>query len=173
MMKVQFVWYVVAFTAFALLLGCDAKQSKTASDSSKSADRAQDAVGDQKDHSEAGHSHGAGPHDGTIADWGGGKFHAEFTVDHDKQEATVYILAGDEKTLAPIDAAEITVAIKDPDFHVELKANSQAGDSDGKASRFVGNHENFGIVREYEGSISGTVDGTPYSGYFKEAAHDD
>ena len=29
-----------------------------------------------------GHSHGAGPHDGTLADWGGGKYHVEFTVDH-------------------------------------------------------------------------------------------
>ena len=46
--------------------------------------------------------HGAGPHDGTLADWGGGKYHVEFTVDHDKQEATVYILGGDEKTPSPI-----------------------------------------------------------------------
>ena len=51
--------------------------------------------------------HGAGPHDGTLADWGGGKYHVEFTVDHGKQEATVFILGDDEKTASPIKAAEI------------------------------------------------------------------
>ncbi|HRA89307.1 MAG TPA: hypothetical protein PK992_14580, partial [Planctomycetaceae bacterium] len=45
---------------------------------------------------EHAHGHGAGPHDGTLADWGGGKYHVEFTVDHDKQEATVYVLGSDE-----------------------------------------------------------------------------
>ncbi|MCO8123365.1 hypothetical protein NHH03_16565 [Stieleria sp. TO1_6] len=42
------------------------------------------------DHSVAGHGHRAGPHDGTIADWGGGKYHVEFTVDHGKTQATAY-----------------------------------------------------------------------------------
>jgi hypothetical protein len=50
------------------------------------------------------HVHGTGPHGGTIADWGGGKMHIEFTVNHDKQEATVYILGKDEKTATPIAA---------------------------------------------------------------------
>ena len=52
----------------------------------------------------------AGPHDGAVADWGGGKFHVEFTVDHDKQEGTVYILAADEKTPTPIAAQEIQLS---------------------------------------------------------------
>jgi hypothetical protein len=125
-----------------------------------------------KGHDEEGHAHGEGPHGGTVADWGGGKFHVEFTVDRNKKEGTVYVLGGDEKTPSPIDAAEITLAIKDPAFSVALKASPQEGDPEGKASRFVGNHDNLGIVKEYEGSMSGVVDGTPYSGNFKEVPHD-
>jgi hypothetical protein len=38
-------------------------------------------------HAAGDHEHGAGPHGGTLADWGGGKYHVEFTVDHDAKEA--------------------------------------------------------------------------------------
>lgn len=118
-----------------------------------------------------GHSHGAGPHDGTLADWGGGKYHVEFTVDHDKQEATVYVLGDDEKSASPIPAEEIQLSIKDPPMQVTLKASPQEGDPEGSASRFVGNHEGLGAVQEYEGTITGVIDDTPYSGNFKEEAH--
>lgn len=123
-------------------------------------------------HSVAGHGHGAGPHDGTIADWGGGKYHVEFTVDHDKTQATVYVLGGDEKTPAPINAATIELNIVDPEMMVTLNASPEDSDPDGKASRFIGTHDKLGVVQEYEGSMTGVIDGTPYSGDFKEEAHD-
>ena len=123
------------------------------------------------DHSHSGH--GAGPHDGTLADWGGGKYHVEFTVDHDKQEATVYILGDDEKTASPIKAEEIQLSISDPVMQVTLKAAPQEGDPEGSASHFVGNHESLGVVQEYAGTITGVVDDTPYSGDFKEEPHGD
>ena len=117
--------------------------------------------------------HGAGPHGGTLADWGGGKYHVEFTVDHGKQQATVYILGDDEKTPSPIKAEEIQLSIKDPKMDVTLKAAPQEGDPEGSASRFVGNHESLGVVQEYAGTITGVVDGTPYAGDFSEqAGHD-
>ncbi|MDA1049353.1 MAG: hypothetical protein O3C40_02595 [Planctomycetota bacterium] len=121
------------------------------------------------DHAHSGH--GAGPHDGTLADWGGGKYHVEFTVDHDKQEGTVYILGDDEKTASPITSAEIQLIIKDPPMQVALKAAPQEGDPEGSASRFVGNHESLGVVQEYAGTITGLIDDTPYSGDFKEEPH--
>jgi hypothetical protein len=124
---------------------------------------------DDDGHAHGGH--GAGPHDGTLADWGGGKYHVEFTVDHDKQEATVYILGDDEKTPAPIMADEIQLSISDPVMQVTLKAAPQEGDPEGSASRFIGNHESLGVVQEYAGTITGVVDGTPYSGDFKEQPH--
>jgi len=117
------------------------------------------------------HAHGEGPHEGTVADWGGGKYHVEFTVDHDKQEGTVYILGSDEKSPVPIDAESIDLSISDPVMQVTLKAAPQENDPAGKASRFVGNHEKLGVVQEYAGTIAGVIDGTPYSGDFAEEAH--
>ncbi len=116
-------------------------------------------------------AHGTGPHDGTVADWGGGKYHVEFTVDHDKQEGTVYILGSDEKSPVPIDAESIDLSIGDPVMQVALKAVPQDSDPAGKSSRFVGNHEKLGVVQEYTGTIAGVIDGTPYSGDFTEEAH--
>src|SRR5262245_9829343 len=68
------------------------------------------------------HAHGAGPHGGTVSDWGGGKYHVEFTVSHPKQEATVYILGSNEKTPAPIKAKDdqLLLTIKEPSFQVVL-----------------------------------------------------
>lgn len=116
-----------------------------------------------------GHSHGAGPHGGAITDWGGGAYHVEFTVDHDKKEATVYILGSDEKTPSPIKASSIHLTINDPMTEMDLTAQPLEGEAEGTSSRFVGMHDTIGIVQEFTGTISGEIDGTPYSGDFKEA----
>ena len=123
---------------------------------------------------EHAHEHGEGPHEGTLADWGGGKYHVEFTVDHDKKEATVYVLGEDAKTTAPIKAKDgkLALSIEDPPIQTDLIAMPQEGDPEGTSSRFVGQHENLGKVQEYAGSISGEFDGTPYSGDFKEEPHE-
>lgn len=126
---------------------------------------------DDHGHAHGHDGHGAGPHDGTLADWGGGKYHVEFTVDHDKQEATVFILGDDEKTAVPIKASTILLNINAPKFQVDLAAAPLDGEAEGTASRFVGKHENLGKVQEFAGTISGEVDGTPYVGDFKEEAH--
>lgn len=118
-------------------------------------------------------AHGAGPHEGAVADWGGGKYHVEFTVDHDKQEATVYVLGSDEKTAAPVKADKLLLSIADPKFQVDLVATPLEGEKDGLASRFVGKHESLGKVQEFAGTISGEADGTPYAGDFKEEPHGD
>ena len=156
---------LVAVCVLAILAGCNnAKEPQRPSGTQP--------AGDQTKKKEEHHGHGAGPHDGTVADWGGGKYHVEFTVNHDKKEATVYILGSDEKTPAPIAAKEIQLSIKDPMMQAVLKAAPQEGDPEGSASRFVGNHESLGVVQEYAGTISGVVDGTPFSGDFKEEPHD-
>lgn len=126
---------------------------------------------DDHGHKHAGH--GAGPHEGAVADWGGGKFHVEFTVDHDKQEATVYILGDDEKTATPIKAGTILLSINDPKFQLELAATPLEGEAEGTASRFVGKHESLGKIQEFSGTISGEVEDTPYVGEFKEEPQGD
>ncbi len=157
---------IVTVSAVSFVAGCGNKPDPKPTNQSG----ASDDHGHPHKEGEA-HSHGAGPHDGTVADWGGGKYHVEFTVDHDKQEATVYVLGGDEKTPSPIKADEIQLSIKDPAMQVTLKAAPQDGDPEGSASRFVGNHESLGVVQEYEGTITGVIDDTPYSGNFKEEPH--
>jgi hypothetical protein len=167
MMK-NFFFLCVIICAVELVGGCYSKKSDPGGTSALGSKHTPADGTDQK----AEHAHGEGPHGGTVSHWGAGKFHVEFTVNHEKQEATVYILKEDAKTLFPIDASEITLAIKDPEFQVALKASPHEGEPSGKSSRFVGNHENLGIVKEYEGSITGDVDGKSYSGNFKEVPHD-
>jgi hypothetical protein len=121
-----------------------------------------------------GEHHHEGPHDGAIAEWGDEEYHAEFTVDHATQEATVYVLDGSAKKAAPIDAKELTLTLKlSPPVTLQLAAKPQEGDPAGKASRFVGKHPALGKEQEFSGTISGRVAGKPYSGDFKEEPHAD
>ena len=130
--------------------------------------------GGAKDKHEPHAEHGEGPHGGAVGDWGGGKYHFEFTVDHDKKETTVYILGSDEKTPVPIKAkdGQLSLSIKGlknkDEYTVVLKADPQKGDPEGKASRFVGKDDKLGVVQEFAGTLSGEADGTPYTGDFKE-----
>lgn len=169
------MWSACLIASFSLL-GC--KNDASTSADSNSADSAEaehghshGPGGDSHDHSEEGHGHAPGPHDGTLVDWGGGAYHVEFTVDHAKQQATVYILGSDEKTPEPIVAEAVLLTIKDPKLQIELSPQPQEGDPEGKSSRFVGTHEGLATVKEYEGTLSAAVDGTPYAGNFTEEAH--
>jgi hypothetical protein len=123
-------------------------------------------------HAEAAdHSHGTGPHDGTIAEWGAGNYHVEFTVDHDAQQATVYILGGDAKTTAPVATKSVLLSIREPQFQIDLAPAPLEGEPEGRSSRFVGRHERLGKVQEFAGTISAVVDDKPYAGDFREEPH--
>src|SRR5439155_4553629 len=119
------------------------------------------------------HSHGAGPHGGAVADWGGGKYHIEFKPDHDKKEAHVWVLGSDAKKPAPVKvkdgllkASVKGVKTKDA-FEMVLKAEPQKGDPEGTASVFVGKHDKLGVEQEFEGTVIGEIDGKKYAGDFK------
>lgn len=164
----------VTMSAAVLFAGCNPASSTT----TKAPAGTEKVSKPDHDHphphkADSGHSHGAGPHEGTLADWGGGKYHVEFNVDHDKQEATVYVLGSDEKTPAPIKVTDgkLLLTIKEPSFQVNLVAQPLDGEADGSASRYVGTHEKLGVVQEFAGTISAEVDGTPYAGDFKEEPH--
>jgi hypothetical protein len=155
-----------ALVAMTFIVGCQEPAAPEAAAPSNTASAAA-----EHGHEHA-HGHGAGPHDGTLADWGGGKYHVEFTVDHEKQEATVYVLGTDEKSPAPIKTDKISLMIGDPELQADLLPVPLEGETDGLSSRFVGKHEKLGIVQEYAGSMSAEIEGTPYTGDFKEEAHD-
>ncbi len=171
---------VTALLSISLMVGCGGKaaqeptaqHSGTSSTSESDHGHPHEADGSHPHEGEGSHGHGAGPHDGTVADWGGGKYHVEFTVDHDKKEATVYVLGSDEKTPEPVAAESILLTIKQPKLQIDLLPVPLDGESGGKSSRFVGTHDGLATVMEYEGTISGEVDGTPYAGNFKEEPHD-
>ncbi len=172
MMKRFAISLALALAAVIGLVGCNKPSEPSGTASTKAVDdHGHDHGAEGHDHSVEGHGHGVGPHEGTVADWGGGKYHVEFTVDHDKQQATVYVFGSDEKTPTPIDATSIELSIKDPEMQLTLQASPQESDTVGKASRFVGTHEKLGVVQEYAGTVTGVVDGTPYSGDFKEEDH--
>jgi hypothetical protein len=157
----------------SLTAGCEEPAAPPAA--APTAPAATAAAGHGHEHAEGegehGHGHGAGPHDGTLADWGGGKYHVEFTVDHDKQEATVYVLGSDEKSPAPIKAEKVLLSISEPELTAELLPVPLDGETNGLSSRFVGKHEKLGIVQEYAGTMSAEIEGTPYTGDFREEAH--
>lgn len=117
-----------------------------------------------------GHSHtDGGVAGGVLATWGGEEYHAEFVVDHPTGEATVYILDGTAKKVAPIDAKTVTLSLKEtPPVTVTLDAKPQDGDPVGKSSRFVGRNDVLKTVKEFSGSISGKAGGKNYTGDFEE-----
>lgn len=166
-------------TAFALTTGCTESPPPTASTSTQTDGHGHDHKGgdahehtDGKGHApDVEHSHVSGPHGGTLSDWGGGAFHVEFTVVHEKKEAIVYIVGSDAKSAQPIKAGKIQLVIDDPMTEMELVAKPLDGEAEGTSSRFVGTHDTIGIVREFSGVLSGEIDGTPYSGDFKEEPH--
>ena len=160
----------VATSTLTFLSGCGGSDEPAPSTPATQPAAAQTEEGDHG-HPHPHGGHGAGPHDGTLADWGGGAYHVEFTVDHDRKEAVVYILGSDEKTAEPIKATTVLLSITSPEFQVELTAMPLEGEADGLCSRFVGTHDSLGIVQEFQGTISGDIDGTPYVGEFNEEAH--
>jgi hypothetical protein len=156
-----------AIASLACLVGCQPKAPVGKTNASVKSDQGHN-------HQDGAHTHSAhevGPHDGTMTVWGGGKYHAEFTVDHETKEATVYLVGSDEKSPSPIRTDKVLLSIKQPQFQVELAAKPLDGESNGRSSRFVGFHDNLGVVQEFAGRISGEVGGKPYSGDFAEEAH--
>jgi hypothetical protein len=118
------------------------------------------------------HSHGTGPNGGVVFDLG--NHHAEFTVDHGKQQCTILFLGSDEKSPNAVAASELTLAIKETKTKdgkiVEAMTVTMLPESaaDGKASKFVGTDPGIGNVADFEGTVSGEIDSKPAQGAFKE-----
>lgn len=158
---------IMVLASLLLASGCDSRR-----DAAK--DKSPD-TGKQSKKDDKGHAHPEkGPHGGPLAEWGEEKYHAEFTSDHAKKQATVYILDGAGKKAAPIVAESITLSLTNakPPVQITLKADPQEGDPKGQASRFTGTHEILAKEMEFEGEISGKVGDTPYAGTFKDKEHD-
>ncbi|MGL6075434.1 MAG: hypothetical protein ACRC8S_14865 [Fimbriiglobus sp.] len=153
-----------------LLLGLSTVSCNKPADTPKADDKKAEKV-EKAAKKDDDHDHGEAPHGGTIIEFG--KYHAEFCVDHGKKQVTVYILSEDLKKNEPIAAAKLLLSIKTPTFQTDLVPAPQEGDPKGKSSRFVATHDNFAKEQEFEGTVSGEIDGKPYLGDFKEEEHKD
>jgi hypothetical protein len=151
--------------ASLMVAGCGQPDGKKADDKK---------AGGNKDggKKEADHAHGKGPNGGVVFDLG--KYHAEFTVDHDKKECTVLVLGNDEKTPTPVAAKELTVTTKETktkDGKVVAPMTIKMvpkDEKDGKATKFVGTDPGLGNVADFEGTAIGEIGGKPAQGEFKE-----
>jgi hypothetical protein len=120
----------------------------------------------------APHVHGAGPNGGVVFDFG--SHHAEFTVDHPKQQCTIVVLGDDEKTSLAIAASSFILNIQEtktaegkvvPPMTITLQP---VAPTDGKTATFVGTDPGIGNVADFAGTVSGEIDGKPVMGEFKE-----
>lgn len=118
------------------------------------------------------HTHGSGPNGGVVFDLG--SHHAEFTVDHGKQQCTILVLGDDEKTPAPIGATEFVLNIQetktgDGTVVAPMTVTMTPVDAvDGKAATFIGTDPGIGNVADFAGTVSGEIEGKPALGEFKE-----
>jgi hypothetical protein len=116
--------------------------------------------------------HGKGPNGGVVFDLG--KYHAEFSVDHDKKECMILVLGDDEKTVTKVACKEMTVITLEsktkegkvvPPMTIKMLPKDEA---DGKASKFVGTDPVLGNVADFEGSVVSEIAGKPSTGKFRE-----
>ena len=153
----RFVVFGILCAGF-LAAGCGEQPKTKIKSKAKSAAKVDDS-----------HDHGQGPHAGTILEFG--KNHGEFCVDHGKKQVSLYILDDAMKKAVPLAVDKLTLSIKSPQFQTDLVAAPLEGDPKGSASRFVATDDRFGKEQDFEGTVSGVIDGKPYLGDFKEEAH--
>lgn len=148
------------------VIGCS--QPSVPPPAAKDKDAAKKDSAKKEDHA----PHGKGPNGGVVFDLG--KYHGEFTVDHDKKECTILVLGKDEKTQTPVAAKEFTVTTKETKTKegkvvapMTIKMLPR-DESDGKATKYVGTDPGLGNVADFEGTVLGEIDGKPSKGQFKE-----
>ena len=104
-----------------------------------------------------------------------GKYHAEFTVDHAKNQCMILVIGDDEKTPVPVAVQDLTLTTKDtktedgtavPSMTIDLVPQDE---KDSKATTFIGTDPGLGKVADFTGTVLGVVDGKPSQGEFSES----
>ena len=140
--------------------------------SSEKKSAATDSKGSASAPHAAEHTHGAGPNGGVVFELGGS--HAEFTVDHAKQQCMIVVLGNNEKTPTPVAATEFVLSTKEtktadgkvvPSMTITMKPVDA---KDGKAMKFIGTDPGLANVADFAGTVSGEIDSKPAMGEFKE-----
>lgn len=151
--------------ATGAMTGCDKK-----ADTQKPSDKSGTSSKTKTPHA----PHGKGPNGGVVIDLG--KYHAEFTVDHPAKECTILVINGEKQDAEPLAVAakEFTLITKEtktkegkvvPPMTIKMLPKDL---KNGKASKFVGTDPGLANVADFEGTVTGEIDGKPSSGEFKE-----
>ncbi len=116
-----------------------------------------------------------GPHEGTLIEFGEEEYHGEFTVDHDKKEAVVYILDSSAAKAADLPAGKIkrvNLKITNSEPPIDLDLTHDPKRSDAKGIAFAGLNIAFAKVMDFKGKVTMEIDGKPpYVGDFAEKDH--
>jgi hypothetical protein len=134
------------------------------------------------DHKGDAHDHAAeGPHGGHIIELGHEELHAELTHDEATHKIGVYLLGGDVKTAAPIEAASVivNVAVDGQPTQYTLAATPQQGEPAGKSSYFELVSEPLCKIvcgesesKNTTARLSITIDNKPYVGIIETQPHE-
>ncbi|MCA9174433.1 MAG: hypothetical protein KDB14_08105 [Planctomycetales bacterium] len=159
-MRTNLATFAIAVSLLGLATGCsgDAQQTTSGHD-------------DGHNHAAEGHPT-EGPHHGELIELGNEEYHAELL--HDDSSVTIYILDSGAAKQTPIDAGELMVNLthdgKPEQF--KLLADPDAGDPEGKSSRFLLKDETLAHAIDEPGAepkLVVTIAGKSYRG---EMAHD-
>ena len=113
-----------------------------------------------------------GPHHGELIELGNEDYHGEMV--HEEETVFVYILDGAASAAVPIEAGELllNVVYEGKPAQFKLKAEPDAGDPEGRSSRFQVTDAELVEQLDAEGTTAKlvvTIDGTSYRG---EVTHD-
>ena len=120
------------------------------------------------------HGH-EGPHGGHLIEIGDHEYHGEAVHDEAKGTVTIYILDKTAKKAHPIEAKEVVINIahagKAEQF--KLAASPDAGDPEGKSSRFVSNDKHLHDDLHEKNAKARLVVSIGGKSYTAEIHHDD
>jgi hypothetical protein len=125
--------------------------------------------------------HHEGPHGGHVIELGSESHHAELTHDEAEHRVGIYVLDGEAKAAAPIDAESVTINVSEdgkPTQYI-LPAAPQPGEAAGASSYFELVSEPLCAIVCGESAapdtrvrVSITIDGKPYVGMIETGEHE-
>ena len=122
-----------------------------------------------------------GPHGGHIIELGTESHHAELTHDEATNKVGIYLVGGDAKTAAPIEAESVTINVSEDSVPSQyaLPAVPQTGEAGGQSSYFEIESEPLCKVvsgeseaKSKQARLSLMIGGKPYVGLIETSAHD-
>lgn len=115
----------------------------------------------------------AGPHKGTVVEWGEEEYHPELVFDKKDGTVTAYIYGnhGDlhKAKLKAIDSKNLVMTLKTtPATTIKLEPTPEKDDPKGSSTKFVGKSDVLKQEMKWAGTLSGKVGPKPYTGEFKQ-----